>query len=83
MRIRSTASLAFQALLRNRMRSLLTTLGVVIGVAAVVTMQAMGWRRGPRYLQLQDDIATVAFWYQTLPLAPYPTLPDVDAREVI
>ena len=34
-----------------------------------VTMQALGWRRGGRYLQLQDDIATVAFWYQTLPLA--------------
>jgi hypothetical protein len=48
-----------------------------------VTMQALSWRRGPRYLQLQDDIATVAFWYQTLPLAPYPTLPDLDAREII
>ena len=48
-----------------------------------VTMQALGWRRGPRYLQLQDDIATVAFWYQTLPLAPYPPLPSVDDREII
>ena len=37
-----TASLAFSALLRNKMRSLLTTLGIVIGVAAVVTMQAIG-----------------------------------------
>jgi hypothetical protein len=48
-----------------------------------VTMQALGWRNGPRYLQLQDDIATVAFWYQTLPLAPYPELPTVDDREII
>jgi hypothetical protein len=48
-----------------------------------VTMQALGWRSGPRYLQLQDDIATVAFWYQILPLAPYPPLPSVDEREVI
>lgn len=48
-----------------------------------VTMQALGWRRGPRYLQLQDDIATTAFWYQTLPLAPYPPLPSLDDREVI
>ena len=40
-----------------------------------VTMQALGWRRGRRYLQLQDDIATVAYWYQTLPLAPFPPLP--------
>ncbi len=48
-----------------------------------VTMQALGWRRGPRYLQLQDDIATVAYWYQTLPLAPFPPFPDQDAREII
>lgn len=38
----STVSLALAALLGNKMRSLLTTLGIVIGVAAVVTMQAMG-----------------------------------------
>jgi putative ABC transport system permease protein len=34
--------LALTALLGNKLRSLLTTLGIVIGVAAVVTMQAMG-----------------------------------------
>ncbi len=38
----ATARLAVSALLRNKMRSLLTTLGIVIGVAAVVTMQSMG-----------------------------------------
>ncbi|HTM44750.1 MAG TPA: ABC transporter permease [Polyangiaceae bacterium] len=38
----STLSLAFSALLRNKMRSSLTMLGIVIGVAAVVMMQAMG-----------------------------------------
>src|SRR5690606_31424396 len=35
-----------------------------------VTMQALGWRTEPkdrRYLPLQDDIASVAYWYQTLP----------------
>jgi hypothetical protein len=48
-----------------------------------VTMQALGWRRGPRYLQLQDDIATVAYWYQTLPLASFPPLPNRDAREIV
>jgi hypothetical protein len=26
-----------------------------------VTMQALGWRRGARYLQLRDDISTVAY----------------------
>jgi len=36
------AMLALSALLRNKMRSLLTVLGIVIGVAAVVMMQSMG-----------------------------------------
>lgn len=47
-----------------------------------VTIQALGWRQDGRYLPLQDDIASVAFWYQTLPTAPFPTLPDKDALEV-
>ena len=48
-----------------------------------VTIQALGWREGGRYLPLQDDIASVAFWYQTLPAAKFPPLPDKDALEVI
>lgn len=48
-----------------------------------VTIQALGWRSGGRYLPLQDDIASVAFWYQTLPTAPFPALPDRDYLEVI
>jgi hypothetical protein len=48
-----------------------------------VTIQALGWRSGGRYLPLQDDIASVAFWYQTLPTAPFPPLPDKDKLEVI
>lgn len=48
-----------------------------------VTIQALGWREGGRYLPLQDDIASVAFWYQTLPTVPFPPLPDRDFLEVI
>ena len=50
-----------------------------------VTIQALGWRtdKDRRYLPLQDDIASVAFWYQTLPTAPFPELPDRDYLEVI
>ena len=48
-----------------------------------VTIQALGWRSGGRYLPLQDDIASVAFWYQTLPAAPFPQLPDADGLEII
>jgi len=48
-----------------------------------VTIQALGWREGKRYLPLQDDIASVAFWYQTLPTVKFPELPDKDYLEVI
>ena len=47
-----------------------------------VTIQALGWRSGGRYLPLQDDIASVAYWYQTLPTAPFPALPCRDYLEV-
>jgi hypothetical protein len=48
-----------------------------------VTIQALGWRSGGRYLPLQDDIASTAFWYQALPTAAFPRLPDRDFLEVI
>ncbi|MHB8637753.1 MAG: glycoside hydrolase family 172 protein [Fimbriimonadaceae bacterium] len=48
-----------------------------------VTIQALGWRSHGRYLPLQDDIASVAFWYQAEPHAAFPVLPDRDALEVI
>ena len=47
-----------------------------------VTMQALGWRSGPRYLPLRDDLSSVAYWYQTLPTAPFPALPKRDELEV-
>ena len=47
-----------------------------------VTIQALGWRAGGRYLPLQDDISSTAFWYQTEPHAPFPKLPDKDYLEI-
>jgi len=48
-----------------------------------VTIQALGWRSGGRYLPLQDDISSVAFWYQTEPHGAFPALPDRDGLEII
>ncbi len=48
-----------------------------------VTIQALGWRSGNRYLPLQDDISSVAFWYQTEPHMPHPLLGDKDWLEVV
>lgn len=47
-----------------------------------VTIQALGWRSGGRYLPLMDDIASVAFWYQLEPHAAFPKLPNKDQLEV-
>lgn len=47
-----------------------------------VTIQALGWRSGGRYLPLQDDIASVVFWYQTEPHVAFPKMLDKDALEV-
>lgn len=48
-----------------------------------VTIQALGWRTGGRYLPEMDDIASTAFWYQNEPHAEFPTLPGFDGLEVI
>ncbi|WP_328592616.1 glycoside hydrolase family 172 protein [Paenibacillus cymbidii] len=48
-----------------------------------VTIQALGWRSGGRYLPLQDDIASVAYWYQSEPHAPHRPLPDIDSLEIL
>ena len=42
MKIGSTWKIAFRALLRNKMRSALTALGIIIGVAAVIAMVSIG-----------------------------------------
>lgn len=47
-----------------------------------VTIQALGWHSGGRYLPLQDDIASTVFWYQTEPHGPFPKLANKDALEV-
>jgi len=41
-----------------------------------VTIQALGWQDNGKYLPLMDDIASVAYWYQTEPHNPFPPLPD-------
>lgn len=43
-----------------------------------VTIQALGWQSGGRYLPLMDDISSVGFWYQMEPHAPFPKLPSQD-----
>lgn len=48
-----------------------------------ITMQAIGWRSEGRYLPLQDDIASVAYWYQAEPHAPFPALGNRDDLEVV
>jgi len=48
-----------------------------------VTIQALGWRDKGRYLPLQDDISSVAFWYQDSICKTFPKLPSEDELEII
>ncbi|WP_269522509.1 glycoside hydrolase family 172 protein [Coraliomargarita parva] len=48
-----------------------------------VTIQALGWKRHGRFHQSMDDISSVAFWYQTLPTAVFPPLPDAAGLEIV
>jgi Protein of unknown function (DUF2961) len=47
-----------------------------------VTIQDLGWREGKTYLPLMDDIASVAYWYQIEPHAPFPKLPAKELLEI-
>ena len=48
-----------------------------------VTIQAIGWRDKGRYLPLQDDISSVAYFYLKEPHKPFPALPDRNSLEII
>ena len=40
-----------------------------------VTIQALGWQQGGKYLPLKDNLSSVAFWYQKEPHAALSPLP--------
>lgn len=44
-----------------------------------ITIQSLGWQSEGRYLPLQDDLASVAFWYQLEPHQPFPPLLPKDS----
>ena len=48
-----------------------------------VTIQDLGWHSEHRYLKQKSDISSVAFWYQTLPVAPFQTLGSRDELEIV
>ena len=48
-----------------------------------VTIQALGWRSEGRYLPLQDDISSVAYWYSDTLDDVYPEFPGRNDLEII
>jgi hypothetical protein len=45
-----------------------------------VTIQALGWWPNGRFQPLEDDIASVGYWYQAEPHAPFPAIPGREGR---
>src|SRR4051812_30367703 len=56
MRVASTIKIAFRALRRNKLRSALTALGIIIGVGAVIAMVGIG--NGAK-AQVESQIASL------------------------
>ncbi|MDQ7818540.1 MAG: ABC transporter permease [Melioribacteraceae bacterium] len=56
MKVKNILKVAFRSILKSRMRSLLTALGIIIGVAAVVVMVAIG---DGAQKQVEDQIASL------------------------
>ena len=48
-----------------------------------VTIQALGWRSGGRYLPRMDDISSVAYWYSDNPDGQCPPMPSANELEII
>lgn len=45
-----------------------------------VTIQALGWWPNKKFQPLQDDLASVAYWYQTEPHTAFPAILPVQLR---
>jgi len=48
-----------------------------------VTIQSLGWNDKGKYRLLNDDIASVAYWYQTEPHNPFPPILPLEKRAPI
>jgi len=48
-----------------------------------VTVQCLGNRDNGRFMPEADDVASVAYWYQTLPTAPFPPFPCKNDLEIL
>ncbi|MFQ6041716.1 MAG: glycoside hydrolase family 172 protein [Candidatus Poribacteria bacterium] len=44
------------------------------------TIQALGWWPNGKFQPLTDDIASVGYWYQSEPHAPFPSMPAIHER---
>ena len=45
-----------------------------------VAIQALGWWPNAKFQPLTDDIASLGYWYQAEPHAPFPDLPPIQER---
>lgn len=45
-----------------------------------ITVQTLGWRDDGVYKKTSEDVATVAYWYQSEPHASFPEFPPIEKR---
>ncbi len=78
-RVRETLHMAFDSLRANRMRSLLTILGVVIGVATVIIISSIITGLNNKVAAFADSFGSNTIWAFHLPINVQPT-PELLAR---
>ncbi len=47
-----------------------------------ITIQSLGWKSGGLYKHLEDDISSVAYWYQNEPHNAFPTMPEFNKLQI-
>ncbi len=47
-----------------------------------ITIQSLGWKSEGRYKHLEDDLSSVAYWYQNEPHGKFPIMPEFGELEI-
>ena len=66
--LKTIFSIAVRAIKANKMRSILTSLGIIIGVAAVIVMLAIG---NGAQISIQNEMKTMGSFIVTVPTEMY------------
>ena len=80
MKLKTLIRLAVQSILKNRTRAMLTMLGIIIGVAAVIVMVAVGSGARSRIHEQINNLGTHGRWAFAEPTEVYTIESEFEAK---